>query len=73
MNLLTLTVFPKRVNPCHLDVEGSPVPRGRRRWGQGTLEATVALQIAALVAVGIVVLIRVVVASYDRPSNPSDR
>jgi len=67
------TVFPKRVNPCHLDVEGSPVPRGRRRWGLDTLEATVALQIAALVAVGVVLLIRVVVASYDRPSNPSDR
>jgi hypothetical protein len=33
----------------------------------------VALQIAALVAVGVVLLIRVVVASYNRPSNPSDR
>ena len=49
------------------------MPRGRRRWGRNTLEAAVALQIAALVAVGIVLLVRVVVASYDRPSNPSDR
>jgi hypothetical protein len=37
------------------------------------LEAAVALQVAALIAVGLVLLVRVVVATYDRPSNPSDR
>jgi hypothetical protein len=26
-----------------------------------------------LIAVGLVLLVRVVVATYDRPSNPSDR
>ncbi|MFC0546442.1 hypothetical protein [Kutzneria chonburiensis] len=41
--------------------------------GANTLEAAVALQVAALVAVGLVLVVRVVVASYDRPSKPSDR
>ena len=37
------------------------------------MEAAVALQVAALVAVGLVLVVRVVVASYDRPSKPSDQ